>query len=214
MRILQEIISVKKKIMKALGFITKKEGLEWVSGSPFLPLFSFYEVHESGAISAKSEEIIAAVSALDMRADRVADVLLSIRELPSKIGKIFPKNHRNKKPSPFGFDAFTLLRRNNHEISLGLVGRFWRLDLGICEISSAQEFELLDNPNAAKLVLRFQVIEYPKEIRTLRTETFVYCPNTQAKVLFAPYWLAIRLASGWIRRRTLASIQKAVRRNQ
>lgn len=195
---------------KFFGFVTEKESLEWISSSPFLPLFSFYEVHESDAINAKPGEIIAAVSALDMRADRVADMLLSIRELPTKIGNLFHKHPHKENPSPFGFDKFTLLRRNNHELSLGLAGRFWRPDLGITEIPNAQEFKKIDNPNVAKLVLRFQIIDYSEDIRTLRTETFVHCPNTRIKVLFMPYWLAIRLASGWIRKRTLTSIQKTL----
>lgn len=188
---LQKVIFVNMKIMKALGIISRKESLEWVSASPFLPVFSFHEIHESGAISAQPEEIIAAVSALDMRDDRVADVLLSIRELPSTLKK-FRKKLQHQEQAPFGFDTFTLLQRTTHEISLGLVGRFWRPDLDICRIPSAQEFEVLDDPCVAKLVLRFQVIEHPKEIRTLRTETFVYCENTRTKMLFAPYWLAIR----------------------
>lgn len=204
----QKVIFVNKKIMKALGIVSRKENFEWVSASPFLPVFSFHEIHESNAINAQPEEIIAAVSALDMRDDRVADVLLSIRELPSKILKKFRKKPQHQEPAPFGFDTFTLLQRTNHEISLGLVGRFWRPDLDICHIPSAREFEVLDDPRVAKLVLRFQVIEHHKEIRTLRTETFVYCENTRTRMLFGPYWLAIRFASGWIRRRTLASIQR------
>jgi hypothetical protein len=45
-------------------------------------------------------------------------------------------------------------------------------------------------------------------MRTLRTETFVYCASTRSKMLFTPYWLLIRLASGWIRQRNLAAIQR------
>lgn len=198
-----------KKFWKALGIIRRGDNLEWVSPSPFLPAFSFHEIHESGVINAQPEEIIAAVSALDMRDDRVADVLLSIRELPSKMMKKFrTAPQQQEAAAPFGFDTFTLLQRTSHELSLGLVGRFWRPDLDISHISSARAFELLDDPRVAKLVLRFQVVEHQHDIRTLRTETFVYCGTTQTRMLFAPYWLAIRCASGWIRRRTLASIQR------
>ncbi|WP_061291608.1 hypothetical protein [Azotobacter vinelandii] len=196
-----------EKLWKALGIIRSKANLEWVSPSPFLPVFNFYEIHESGAIHARPEEIISAVSALNMRDDRVADALLSIRELPSKILKKFGKRPQQQETAPFGFNTFTLLQRTNYEISLGLAGRFWRPDLDICHIPSAREFEALDDLRVAKLVLRFQVIEHQHNIHTLRTETFVYCGNTRTKMLFTPYWLAIRFASGWIRRRTLASIQ-------
>ncbi|MGU7783560.1 hypothetical protein [Burkholderia sp. PU8-34] len=43
----------------------------------------------------------------------------------------------------------------------------------------------------------------------LRTATFVHCPTARTRILFTPYWLAIRLASGWIRRRTLDAIERA-----
>ncbi|TAM56019.1 MAG: hypothetical protein EPN57_00835 [Paraburkholderia sp.] len=186
--------------------ITSKAHQEWLFPSPFLPVFNFHEMHESGAIHARPDEIIAAVAALDMRDDPVADVLLAIRELPSKLSKNFGK--RQQDVAPFGFGTFTLLQRTGHEISLGLAGRFWRPDLDICRIASAREFEALDDPRVAKLVLRFQVIAHQHCIHTLRTETFVYCGNARTKTLFTPYWLAIRLASGWIRRRTLTSIQQ------
>lgn len=204
----KKVIVVNRKIMRALGFISRKDNVEWTSASPFLPSFSFYEIHESGAISARPEDIIAAVAALDMRDDRVANLLLSIRELPTKIAGMCRKKPAGDTAVPFGFDTFTLLQRDSHEISMGLAGRFWRPDLSIDTIPSAREFALLDNPGFAKLVLRFQVIEHSRQARTLRTETFVHCGSVRTKMLFTPYWLAIRLASGWIRRRTLASIQK------
>lgn len=200
---------VNVKFWKVLGIITSEAHQEWLSPSPFLPVFNFHEVHESGAINAQPGEIIAAVAALDIRNDRVTNVLLSIRELPSRLSEIFGKRAR-QNVAPFGFDTFTLLQHTDHEISLGLAGRFWRPRLDICHIPSAREFEALSDPRIAKLVLRFQVIAHPDGIHTLRTETFVYCGNTRIKMLFTPYWLAIRLASGFIRRRTLTSIQRAL----
>ncbi len=193
-----------------LGFVSDKESESWVGGSSFLPNHNFYEVHESGAINAGPNEIIEAVSTLDMRADKVADALLTIRELPKKAINIFRKEFNYVDSAPFGFDTFTLLQKNSHELSLGLVGRFWRPDLGIVDISDAQEFVSFYRQRVSKLVVRFQVIEYPDGSNTLRTETFVDCPDFQTKVLFTPYWLGIRLASGLIRRRTLSSIRSAL----
>lgn len=195
-------------IIRALGVITKKGNREFRSVSPFLPVFSFYEVHDSSAIRAEPEAIIAAVAALDARADRVVDVLLSIRELPSTIRNSFRTPSQRQSFVPFGLDTFTLLQRTDNEIAFGLVGRFWRPDFGICHIPSARDFEASSDPGVAKLVLRFQAIEHPGGPCTLRTETFVYCANTRTKLLFTPYWLVIRFASGWIRHRTLASIQR------
>jgi len=44
----------------------------------------------------------------------------------------------------------------------------------------------------------------------LRTETFIHCPSERTRWLLTPYWLAIRLGSGWIRRRTLAAVETAL----
>lgn len=196
------------KVIRTLGIITKKGHREVGSASPFLPLFSFYEIHESGAIKALPEAIIAAVTAFDARADRVVDGLLSIRELPSRLRNSCRAPSQRHSFVPFGLDTFTLLQRTDNEITFGLVGRFWRPDFGLCHIPSARDFEAFSDPQVAKLVLRFQVLKHQDGFCTLRTETFVYCPTALIKLLFTPYWLVIRLASGWIRRRTLAAIQQ------
>ncbi|MFJ2358752.1 hypothetical protein [Pseudomonas fluorescens] len=197
-----------RTFFNALGIIGRKDNLLWEYPSPFLPLFQFHERHESGPIRAQPEAIIAAVCALNMRDDRVVDALLSLRELPGKILRTFGDRTVPQEPAPFGFDAFTLLERTSTEVSLGLAGRFWRPDLKTGHIADAQAFKVLDDPHVAKLLLRFQVVEHPQGMRTLRTETFVYCATTRSKMLFTPYWLLIRLASGWIRRRNLAAIQR------
>jgi hypothetical protein len=75
-------------------------------------------------------------------------------------------------------------------------------------VADVAAFMTFNDPRVARLVLRFQVIEQPQGAPALRTETFVFCPNARTRWLFTPYWLAIRLASGWIRRRTLATIQR------
>jgi hypothetical protein len=197
-----------RTLCNALGIIGRRDNLLWEYPSPFLRWFQFHECHESGAIRAQPEAIIAAVCALDMREDRVVDTLLSLRELPGKILRKFGDPALQQPSAPFGFDAFTLLERTASEVTFGLAGRFWRPDLKTGHIPDAQAFKALDDPNVAKLVLRFQVIEHAQDIYTLRTETFVYCANTRTRMLFTPYWLLIRLASGWIRRRNLASIQR------
>lgn len=179
-----------------------------VGKTPFLASYSFYEIHASDTISATPKRIIEAVSRLDMREDFVARLMLSLRELPTKLlHKVF----HNKYPennAPFGFDSFTKLNETENEISLGLIGKFWRPDLVIETIHSSDEFYAFSDKSMAKLVLRFQVIEQYNENPMLVTETFIYCPNLRTKMFFTPYWLVIRLASGWLRKRTLANIKK------
>ncbi|WP_085694862.1 MULTISPECIES: DUF2867 domain-containing protein [unclassified Pseudomonas] len=192
----------------ALGIIPSRAVAPWISPSPFLPTFQFYECHESGTILASPERIIDAVCAFDMREDCVVNALLSLRELPAKLLRMLGNRRTQPAGAPFGFDSFTPLQRTPDEVSMGLAGRFWRPDLNVNRVPDAQAFTALDDPRIARLVLRFQVIEQGQGARTLRTETFVHCPNTRTRLLFTPYWLAIRLASGWIRRRNLAAIER------
>ncbi|AOJ07345.1 hypothetical protein [Burkholderia mayonis] len=61
-----------------------------------------------------------------MRADIVVDTLLSIRELPKRMADAWSKAPASGAARRFGFDSFTFLRRDERELSLGLVCRFWR----------------------------------------------------------------------------------------
>ncbi len=197
-------------MLETLGIISTSVNRRWKGASAFLPIFSFYERHESRPIPARAEDIIATVAALDMRQDRVIGALMSLRELPGRVLHMLGVTGSRPAPAPLNFSTFTLLERTEREISLGLAGRFWRPDVVIRHVGTAAEFKALDDPRAAKQVLRFQVIEQGSSLRTLRTETFIYCGNTRTKMLFTPYWLVIRLGSGWIRRRMLKGIEKAL----
>ncbi|KVD07694.1 hypothetical protein WI80_18085 [Burkholderia ubonensis] len=194
--------------MNALGIVSESASRASERRPPFIPSFGFHEVHQSRPIAADARRIIDAVTSLDMRADPIVDALLTVREFPSTvIGALRNESARRER---FGFDTFTPLQRDDRSLSLGLVGRFWRLDLGVRTIDDAAAFMRHADPRDAKLVLRFEVIECAHGAHALRTETFVHCPTTRTRLLFTPYWLAIRLASGWIRRRTLAAVETAL----
>ncbi|MCA4822134.1 MAG: hypothetical protein KJJ56_01845 [Serratia rubidaea] len=188
--------------MAWLGFINARACRHWQDASPFLPAFSFYERHQSAPIDAAPQAIIHAVQALDMQEDPLIRRLLALRQLPDRLRR------RAKPPRPFGFDSFTPLHQDSHELSLGLAGRFWRPTLVLPRPEDARQFLLFADPDAAKLVLRFKVVADQIGQTRLRTETFVYCPTPQVKARFACYWLLIRPASGWIRRRTLSAVRR------
>ncbi|PVX74721.1 hypothetical protein [Paraburkholderia unamae] len=172
----------------------------------FLPSHTFYERHEAPVAGASSAHIIDAVASLDMRSDPVINGLLHLREWPDRLVR-----RRHAKPyEPFGFGTFTLLQRDDHELSLGLAGRFWRPDFGLLEVADADAFAALVRPDVAKLVLRFRVATLGQGNARLVTETFVHCPSWRTRAMMTPYWFAIRLSSGWIRRRTLAMVVKAL----
>lgn len=196
--------------MNPFGIVSESDTRAAVHKPPFIPSFGFVEVHESRPIDAPPSRIIDAVAALDMRADPVIDALLAVRESPAAIARALGNRPAAAAPPRFGFDSFTLLHRDDTSLSLGLVGRFWRPTPDVRTIADAAAFVRHVDPRDAKLVLRFEVVGLPSGARLLRTETFVHCPSTRTRLLFLPYWFAIRLGSGWIRRRTLAAVELAL----
>ncbi|KVN03987.1 hypothetical protein [Burkholderia diffusa] len=196
--------------MNPFGIVSESDTRTAAHKPPFIPSFGFVEVHESQPIDAPPSRIIDAVAALDMRADPVIDALLTVREAPAAIARALADRRAEGARERFGFDTFTLLHRDDTSLSLGLIGRFWRPTPDVRTIDDAAAFVRHDDPRDAKLVLRFEVVGLSSGTRLLRTETFVHCPSTRTRLLFLPYWLAIRLASGWIRRRTLAAVELAL----
>ncbi|OJA58958.1 hypothetical protein [Burkholderia ubonensis] len=194
--------------MNALGIVSESASRASERRPPFIPSFGFHEIHQSRPIAADARRIIDAVTSLDMRADPIVDALLTVREFPSTvIGALRNESARRER---FGFDTFTPLQRDDRSLTLGLVGQFWRPALDVRTIDDAAAFMRHADPRDAKLVLRFEVVECGHGAHALRTETFVHCPTARTRLLFTPYWLAIRLASGWIRRRTLAAVETAL----
>ncbi|AIO38195.1 hypothetical protein DM40_3218 [Burkholderia cenocepacia] len=196
--------------MNSLGIVSESSTRTSARKPPFIPSFGFHEVHESQPIGAPPARIIDVVASLDMRADPVIDALLTVRELPAAIAGTLRNAPAAPERARFGLDAFTPLHRDDTSLSLGLIGRFWRPTLDVRSIADADAFVRHNDPRDAKLVLRFEVIGLAAGAHILRTETFVHCPSARTRWLFAPYWLAIRLGSGWIRRRTLAAVEIAL----
>ncbi|MBJ9589108.1 MULTISPECIES: hypothetical protein [Burkholderia] len=196
--------------MNALGIVSESDSRTSARKPPFIPSFGFYEIHESKPIDADPARIIDAVSAIDMRTDPVVDTLLSLREFPAALAASLCRGTTRRERERFGLHAFTPLHRDDTSLSLGLVGRFWRPAPDVRAIADAAAFVRHDDPRDAKLVLRFEVVGLASGAHMLRTETFIHCPSERTRWLLTPYWLAIRLGSGWIRRRTLAAVETAL----
>lgn len=171
----------------------------------FLPSHQFYERHAASVDETSPARILDALVALDMRDDWVIDTLMRVREAPTRLVQRLHGEAR----APFGLSTFTPLDRGERELSFGLAGRFWRPDFGLVDVADAAAFLALARTDIAKLVLRFRVEEGERASR-LVTETFVHCPSWSTRMLMTPYWLAIRAASGWIWRRTLASVARSL----
>ncbi|WP_242439461.1 hypothetical protein [Pseudomonas nitroreducens] len=174
-----------------------------------LPGFQFAERH-SLTMRASPGQVLDAVSQLTAEHDPLVQRFLQIREAPARLAlRLGLRNALAERPR-FGLHEFTLLgREGDSEIAYGLIGRFWRSDFGLRPCADGDAFRRFAEPGTAKLVLHFSCAPAERSgFIHVRTETRVHCPDRRSRLLFTPYWLAIRPISGLIRRRLLRDIQR------
>lgn len=168
----------------------------------YLPEFQFAERHE-GVAMASPRQILAVIPTLSVSDDAALRALIALRETPARLlGR--------KRDAPFGMDRFTKLGESGTEIAFGLCGRFWRADYGLVSIRDAAAYRAFAAPGVPKLLMSFD-LEATAGGTKILTETRVHCPDADAYRAFAPYWFAIRLGSGFIRRRMLGVISRRAR---
>jgi hypothetical protein len=166
----------------------------------FLPNFEFSERHE-GIVNAPASRVFGVIPTLSATDDPIVCFLLAIREAPARLSGTISS-------PPFGMHRFTLLAQDESEMVFGLCGRFWKADFGIAPIPDGIAFKSFKEAGVPKLAMSFQMKGVDKCRARLVTETRVHCPDAQAKRAFTPYWLAIRAASGLIRRRMLSTVAR------
>ncbi|CCD99697.1 hypothetical protein [Bradyrhizobium sp. STM 3809] len=172
-----------------------------------LPDYQFSERHET-RVRCPPGELLDLIQNWEPR-DRVADMAMALRQTPARLmHALAPARH--PAPRPFGLKSFAPLGRDgDRAMAAGLIGQFWRNDFGLVQISGPEEFIAFDAPRTPKLVLGF-IAEPEGELTRLVTETRVHCPDRASYLMFLPYWLVIRPASGLIRRRMLGAIKSLV----
>lgn len=173
----------------------------------YLSSFQFSEKHGIAGIKAPVDVILAAIKNYDDRSDRVVNFLQATREVPSRIAAALGGKNALAERARFGLADFFQLEETGNEIALGLIGRFWKFDYGLVQIKDAGEFLNFAAPGYGKLVMIWSVVPGTGGANQLLTETRVFCPDRQSRLLFSLYWIAIRLASGWIRTRVLAQLK-------
>ena len=166
-----------------------------------LPRYQFSERHRT-RVRASPEAVMRIVLA-DRPPDRLREVILALRTVPSRrLGRGAPK---------VGKQMFTPLDCDESETTAGLIGRFWQLDGGLVPIPDADAFDRYAEPGIPKLVTGFCAV--PDPIGTLlTTDTRVFCPDRYSLLRFVPYWMVIRIPSGLIRRRALRAIRVVAER--
>ena len=175
----------------------------------YVPAFQFSERHAIASIRAPAAVILDAMKNYDDRQDKILDALLTVRELPSRAAAALGRKNALHARARFGLNDFFLLEENDREIAFGLIGRFWKPDYGLLPVSSAADFQAYRQPGVAKLLMSFSVAPNGAEHWSLTTETRICCPDTTSRLSFLPYWILIRLASGWIRNRMLSQVKRA-----
>lgn len=187
-----------------MGFVSNKERVNWKNAPSDLPYFHFYEKHRTVVHTAYPEKILPAVASFDIQRDAIVKTLMSVRQLPQTVRR----RKRGTQIKPFGLHSFTLLEHSATELCYGLRGQFWRSDFGLEVVPDRGAYGAVLPPGNAKLLLRYQVQQLSSDEYDLCTETFIYCPDKATRLKMAAYWLAIRLGSGWIRRRMLKAVER------
>ncbi|WP_156897417.1 hypothetical protein [Kosakonia radicincitans] len=137
--------------------------------------------------------------------------LLTLRKIHGQLcQQVSGQANQTVDGNDFGFGSFTLLDEKPDQITYGLTGHFWHPTMGVIPLKDADAFCQFDDVTTAKLLLRFTVMTDTEGSR-LHTEIFIHCPTAKVKRLSC-YWMVIRPASGWIRRRTLRTVQRQLAR--
>lgn len=138
--------------------------------------------------------------------DPIVRAMMALRAAPSALWQRLRPAAQPIMTS-FGRHSFTPLGHDEKEIVSGLVGRFWQPDGGLRQITDTDAFVKFCEHGTAKLAMNFLFLPEANGTR-LVTETRVFCPDSRSQILFTPYWLAIRLGSGFIRKRYLRAIKR------
>ncbi|MEL7938868.1 hypothetical protein [Pseudomonas delhiensis] len=173
-----------------------------------LPSYQFSERHHL-RIAAPPGALLDAVATLGDEEDPLVQRFLRLREAPARLALRLGLGNALAQRPRFGLHEFSRLGRDGDEaLALGLVGRFWRADFGLRPCPDAEAFRHFAEAGCARLLLYFHCEAAGAGDTWLHTETRVHCPDLHSRLLFTPYWLAIRPVSGLIRRRLLQSVRR------
>lgn len=171
-----------------------------------LPTYQFSE-HHTTVVLATPERTFAAVEAMDLSDSRIADVLMTLWRIPARL-VIKPPPDRNMSVDDF----IQLEKRAPTDLARGLIGgRNAPKDKSAID---SEAFRAFDEPGCIKLVWAFWLTDLGDDRIRVDTATRVLCTDRKTLRSFTFYWYAIRLWSGLIRLRLLASIKRTAESTQ
>jgi hypothetical protein len=179
----------------------------------FLPAFQFRERHQR-RIAAPPARAFAELRDVDLARSPLIGPLFAIRGLPARVARLASRGAADGVAPPPALDAgrlgdffaqaFVTLREvPGRSLVVGAVGAFWRNSGGIARVAP-ERFRDDRTPGCARLawMFEFKAIEGGDACLAV-TETRIDCNDAAARRAMRLYWLAIRPASGLIRREML-----------
>ena len=191
----------------------------------FMPAFQFRERHQR-RIAAPPARACAELRHVDLARSPFIGPLFAIRGLPARAARWWsraaatgaaagrtgagaaapaaPEALAAGRLGDFFDKAFVTLRDDPARgLVVGAVGAFWRHSGGIARVAPAQ-FRDDRTPGCARLAWMFDFTPLEAGVSCLAaTETRIDCNDAAARRAMQLYWLAIRPASGLIRREML-----------
>lgn len=163
----------------------------------YLPDFDFHEKH-SIVISTTPAKVWTLIPEMDASSSWIVRALLAMRGIP-----------RNTSKGIEGWKkmGFTILEQTDHEIILGLIGQFWKVNGNIQRVM-AEEFNSFRDNRFAKATWNFEIIPQDNNRVLVETETRIKCLDESTRKKFSRYWFLIRPFSGLIRIEMLKAIKR------
>jgi hypothetical protein len=151
-----------------------------------MPVFDQFWATEI-SVSRPPNEVFAALSSLEAREMKLADVLGRIRTLGR--AERAPQGE-SFMDSAVKFGNVPLVNDGSREIAAGLIGQFWRLDFGIRRVPP-QEFVGFNEAGYAKVVSNFRVDDDAAGGSRVYSEMRIHSTSPEAARKFAVYWSAL-----------------------
>ena len=164
--------------------------------------------HHSITVDAPPAVTYQAVLSAPLGASIRVQVLLRLRELPSRLTGRHCEDDINPRTSTvldlIGKGFFLVDEHPGHEIILGKIGQFWLPRGGSSPKRNTIDAPL--TPGTAAALWNFRVARHGAG-SVVHTETRVRCADAAARKRFLLYWALIAPFSGFIRAQMLKSIR-------
>lgn len=191
-----------------------------VGGVTIDTLLPVYETHMVDAIiiGQPRAAVWEALNQLKTSDMPLANVLGTLRAIPLAIRQRLSRRAREVPAAPAEEQTFFELMRNGEswvllareperELTLGLIGKFWRMDFGFQPMRDRERFIAFDEPDYAKIVTTFRLEDIPSGTRLL-TETRIHTTDEAAARKFNRYWRLVRPGASLTVRSMLNAIKR------